>query len=492
MAKKEKKTKAKGTLKFKDYLATTLMALTDCISASLMTSWFMAYLTDYSGIAGAAAIGTTILFVMRLFDAVNDPIEAWIVDKAKVGKMGKYKPFLLISIVCEFLGVVGLFSLPESVAANKVLAIIWLVLSYIIYDIGGSFYAPNLIYRTLTLDSNERGKLMIAPRMFNMITGMITGSFLAIVASVNDSMNIGSLHAAFGRTVLIFEGVFLLLALIGAFLIQERFHPEENDENDEVVKLTDVIKLFKENDALRVRFIATLFSGFIWTFMFATMLYYLKYAYCVDLNTGTFDTATYGTLSLIGSMLMLFPLIIGTAIATPIMKRFKTVVKAHNFGLLLEGIPLGIMFILQILGILSKSPAIFLVLLGIAALGVGYNFIPGETINIECMDYEIYKNGKDRSALCNATTKFLDKMQNAFSSGIVGAILIAIGYKVDPVTGDYIGSLNNIPAMNNWFIVVMGLIPCILGFLAVWIYRKYPITPEIAADMKEQLTKTES
>ena len=215
MAKKEKQ---KGTLKFVDYLATALMALTDCVSASLMTSWFMAYLTDYSGIAGAAAIGTTILFAMRFFDAVNDPIQAWIVDKAKVGKHGKYKPFIIISIICEFLGVVLLFTLPESVAANRGLAIVWLVVAYVIYDIGGSFYAPNLVYRTLTLDSNERGKLMIAPRTLSMVMGMITGSFLAIVASVNESMNIGSLHTAFGRTVLFFEGAFVVLSLLHPLL----------------------------------------------------------------------------------------------------------------------------------------------------------------------------------------------------------------------------------------------------------------------------------
>ncbi|MBQ6503733.1 MAG: MFS transporter [Flexilinea sp.] len=489
MAKEAKK--VKGSLTFRDYAGTALMALTDCISASLMTSWFMTYLTDYSGIAGAAAIATTILLVMRLFDAVNDPIEAWIMDKAKVGKFGKYKPFLLISILFEFIGVVGLFTLPESVAANRPLAIIWLVIAYLIYDIGGSFFAPNLIYRTVTLDSGERGKLMIAPRMLNMITGMITGSFLAIVANINTSMNLGSLHRAFGRTVLIFEGAFLIFALIGVFLVKEKHHPKEDEDETAIIKVSDVIRLFKENEALRIRFLATLFSGFMWTFMFATMLYYLKYGYCVDPATGAFDTDKYGIYSLIGSMMMLLPLLIGTVIATPIMKKFETTVKAYDFGLLLEAIPLGVMFVLQILGILQSVPVVFFILLAIAATGIGYNYIPGEIINIECMDYELYKNGKDRSAMVNATAKFLDKMQNAFSSGIVGLILIAIGYKVDAATGDYIGELSTIPTMNNWFIVVMGLIPFILGIIAILIYRKYPITKEIAADMKAKLTKSQ-
>lgn len=101
--------------------------------------------------------------------------------------------------------------------------------------------------------------------------------------------------------------------------------------------------------------------------------------------------------------------------------------------------------------------------------------------------YQIYKTGKDRSALCNATANFLNKAQNAISSGMVGIILVAVGYVVDSVTGDYVGELANIPSMLNWFIVIMGLVPCILGVIALVIFRKYPITPELAAEMKEKL-----
>ena len=487
MAKREKK---KSSLSFRDYFATTVMGLTDVLAASLMTGYFMQYLTDYSGIANAAAIGTAILFGMRLFDAINDPIEAWIVDKAKVGKLGKYKPFILISIICEFVGVSMMFFVPEAIAAKKALAVIWIVFAYIIYDIGASFYAPNLIYRTISLDSEERGKLMIAPRMSSMFMGMISSAMLGIIVKVNTSMNLNSLHTSFGIVVTALMLIMTVLALIGAMLVVEKYHPERDEEEE--VKITDIFTMFKENKALRVRFLATLFSGFIWTFLFATSTYYVKYAYCTDLSTGAVDLGKMASLALVSSLMMLFPLLIGTAIATPLMKAVGSPLKLHNICLLFEGIPCGILFVLQILGILQKSPIIFFVCMAIVAIAIGVAFIPGETINIQCMDYEIYKNGKDRSALCNATTKFLDKMQGAFSSGIVGSILVAIGYIVDPNTGDYIGELANIPKMNTWFIVIMGLIPCVLAFIAVTIYKGYPITDEVAADMKEKLAKEEA
>ena len=484
---KKVKVKDPKRVRFTDYLGVTLMSLTDCVAIGLMTSWFMQYLTDYAGLGTwGAALGSALLICMRLFDAVNDPLEGWIMDRAKVGKYGKYKPFIIISIICEALGLGALFFIPEGITNTPVLVVIWVVVAYLIYDIGASFYAPNLVYRTLTLDSNKRGKLMIAPRMMSMIMGMVTGSLINIVNGVN--AGIGNLHTAFGVTVMAAAAGTAVFSLLGIAMVKEKHHPPQ-DKGADPVKITDIFRLLKENDALRIKNLATLFGGFIWTFLFATMNYYIKWAYCADLTTGAVDAETYGMLSLIGSMMMLMPLLLGTVIAMPLMKLFKTPIRTYRFVMVMEAIPCGILFVLQVLGILQTSPAIFLTMVGISATAIGIGYIPGEALNIECMDYEIYMRGKDRSALCNAVSKFLDKAQNAISSGLVGLVLVAVGYVVDSVTGDYAGDLANIPGMLNWFIVIMGLIPFVLGVISLVIYRKYPITPELAADMKVKLAE---
>ena len=78
--------------------------------------------------------------------------------------------------------------------------------------------------------------------------------------------------------------------------------------------------MIKTNGALRIRLADMLFTGFIWTFLFATATYYAKWAYCTDLTTGAVDTAKLGTFTMVSSLLMFFPLIIGTLVASPIMK----------------------------------------------------------------------------------------------------------------------------------------------------------------------------
>lgn len=480
-----KKPKDPNRIRFTDYLGVTMMSLTDSIAAGLMTSWFMQYLTDYAGLGALGALlGSVLLIVMRLFDAVNDPLEGWLMDRAKVGKYGKYKPFIILSILCEVLGISALFFIPEGITGSPALVILWIVVGYLIYDVGASFYAPNLMYRTLTLDSNKRGKLMIAPRMMNMLMGMVTGSLITIVNGVN--AGIGNFHTAFGVTVIAFAAITGLLSLLGISMVKEKHHAEQ-DENAEPVKFTDIFKMFKENDALRIKFCATIFSGFIWTFLMTTMMYYIKWAYCVDPATGAVDTATFGVLSLIASMMMLLPLLLGTAIAMPLMKVFKTPVRTYRFVIIMEAVPCGLMFILHMLGILQTSSALMLILVAISATAIGIGYIPQEALNIECMDYQIYKTGKDRSAQVNATAKFLDKAQNALASGMLGIILVAFGYVVDSVTGDFAGELSNLPRILNGFAIAMGLLPFLMGAISLWLYRKYPITPELAVEMKTKL-----
>ncbi len=475
-------------LGIRPYLGTTLMSVCDSLGMSVMTSWFMQYLTDYAGIGTwGAVLGTTLLLVARIIDAVNDPLQGWIIDRSKVTKFGKYRPFILLSILMCTIGVGGLFSIPSGMSDSPVIICIWVLFFYLMYDIGASFYTPNLIYRTITKNEGQRGKLIVGPRILNMIIGMVCGSLIAIVNSVSASMG-GNMHDAFSVVMIGAMIVVGIVSVLGVLLVKEK-HSVEQKEDVEKAKFSDFFLLLKENAALRVKVLASVFWGFCWTFLFATMLYYIKWAYCADLTTGAVDTAAYGMLSLFGSMMMMLPLVIGTAVANPLMKLFKSAAKTYIFCILLLTIPCGLMFVLQLLGILQTSSTIFLVLLAVAATAIGISYIPQEVINMETMDYEMYLHGKDRAAQCNACYKFLEKAQNAIAGSVVGMILIAIGYQVDSATDTYLGELSAIPGMLNWFIVVMGLVPCVLGVIAVIILRKYPITDEIRKDMREKLSK---
>lgn len=483
------KTKVKNpdAVGLKAYTGVTLLHTCDSVASMVMQNLFMQFLTDYAGIGEwGAIIGTVLLLVARLFDAVNDPLEGYLMDKAKVGKHGKYRPFLLMSILLTAVGVSCLFFMPRAITSSFPMICIWIVVFYLIYDIGSSFYAPQLLYRTMTMDTVERGKMLIGPRMMNMAVGIVMSSLLSIVAAV--STITGSMSTAFGITVTGFAALGAIVSIIGLCLVKEKYHAEPEQEAAPV-KISDIFVVLKENDALRIRMLATVFGGFIWTLLFATLNYYTKWAYCTDLTTGQVDSAAYGMMVLIASMMMFSPLILGTLIATPLMKKLGSPMKLKQICLLAQGIPCGLLFLLHIIGVLQTSPVIFFALVFVVCVAMGTSYVPSGAMGMETMDYQIWKTGKDRSALCNAATKFLDKAQTALSSSVVGMLLIAIGYRVDSVTDTFLGELSQIPKMLTGFVVICGLIPFCLSLIAFLINRKYPITNEIRAQMKEELGK---
>lgn len=468
----------------KECIGVTALSTMGGVAAIFMSTMFMQYMTDYAGLGSwGASLATILLLVARLFDAVDDPIQGFIMDSGKVGKHGKYKPFFMISIIMTAVGTILLYALPDGITSSPVLVSVWVIFFYLVYDIGTSFNNGNLLYRTMTDDVNERAKLVIGPRVWVMIIGMLGSAMMMIIVAINSFT--GSYKKSYAVVAAAASLIAALISVIGWFMVKEK-HVVQQDE-EEKVRIKDFFELFKVNKAMVVHFVKCIFSGFIWTLLFATPTYYVKWGFCTDLSTGQVDMALLGTYSLIVSMMMLLPLLLGSFIATPLMKLLKSPIRLTRLNLLLQAIGGGVLFVAQILGVLQSMPWLFFVGMFIMALAIGVDFVPQSTVEMEIMDYTIYKTGKDRSALSGVVNKFLEKAQTAVSSALVGAILIAIGYNVDSVTGDYAGDIANIPTMLNWFIVVMGLVPCILGIIAFIVYRFYPITNEVRADMRKYL-----
>ncbi len=479
-----KKSKEPNALRARDYWGTTFMGANNSLIAALMQSYFLLFLTDYAGLGSwAASLGTGVLVFARFFDAVNDPIEGFIMDRARPNKMGKFKPFIILSILLTTVGVLALFMIPSAVAESRVATMIWIVVFYLVYDVGLAFFAPELIYRGMTLDQAERAKLPIGPRMMNMAMGIICSGIVTVVNVINGSVN--NLRLSFGLVVAALTLVAGVVSLIGVAPVKERYIPEQTEEAK--IKIADIFLLFKENRPYRIRFTSSIFVGFIWTLMFAAITYYAKWAYCVDMTTGEVNQGLFGTLNLLISMMMFSPLILGTLIAVPMMKKFKSVISFYRFLLLFQAIPLGCMFLLHILGILQKSWVILLVLMVLPAVSMGAMFIPQNVLTIEVMDYDVWKNGKNRQALSIAVSKLLEKASSALSAASIGIVLTSVGYVVDSVTGNYLGDLANIPSMLTWFTVISGLAPCICGFVGWIILKKYPITNEIRVEMRAAL-----
>ncbi len=472
---------------FKTVTGLSLMGITNVGAQSFMASMFMLYLTDYSGIgAYAATLGTILLLIGRIVDAIDDPLQAWFMDSTKPGKLGKYKPFVILSIIVTTIAVIGIYALPTAIMQSPVLVTIWVLVFYLAYDIGYSFFAENPLKATLTDDPNVRAKITMWPRIVTMLVSIVGSFFLPIVAVVNGMLN--NLHDSFLICTIALVLPYGIASLLGISLVKEGPHKAE-EEGDSKISVKEIIEMFKVNKAQLVLYGSALFSGFVWNLIFATTVYYVKWAYCVDLTTGEVDQGLFGTLSMLIGMMQMTPILLGSIIAPPIMKKVGDPMK------LLRGLKwgeiagCGLLFVLHLLGILQTNPYIYMALLFVVMLCTGMTFVPNGVVTMECMDYGFWKSGKEMSAICTAVSKILEKGQAAIASAAIGVILIAIGYEVDSVSGAFLGELSAIPGMLTNFVVVCGLVPAILCLISWFILGRYPITNDIRAEMRADLAK---
>lgn len=472
---------------FKTIFGLSTMGWTTTTAQSLMTSLFMLYLTDYSGINGAlsaAGIGTVLLFFGRIIDAFDDPLQGWLMDNTKSTKWGKYKPYCMLSTVIITISIISLYSLPQIVAKNSILTVIWFMFFYILYDVGTSFFAEGALKQTLSNDDAIRVKLTMWPRVINILVTIPIAFILSIVKSIDTYLN--NMHTSFLVVIIAVIIPIGIVSLIGVSIVKEGSHQTRRFRNPKI-SLRDILIMFKTNKPLFIIQSAQLFGGFIWSMVFATTIYYIKWAYCVDKVTGIVDGNKFTTYTMILGILQIFPMLLATIISPWIVKKFGSALNVLTLSYSIMATAGTITFILNIYGLFENNAILYFILLSIILFGNGMTFVPGNVMGMECMDYAVWKTGKVANGIIYTLGNFVNKAQTALASASVGIVLIIIGYNVDPVKDEFIGELYSIPNMLNSFILISGLIPAILAVITIVIYQFYPIDGEMRKKMKSDL-----
>lgn len=471
---------------FKTMIGLSTANVTETIGSSFITGLFMLYLTDYANIGSyAATLGTVLLMVGRIIDAVDDPLQGWLMDRTRPTKIGKYKPYIMLSIAMITIAICCLFSIPKGILSHTGLVSAWVIFFYLFYDMGTAFNAQVPLKQSLTSDPAIRAKHMTWPRIVGMIAVMPMSFFISIATGINRS--VGDMSRSFSilsMAIILSAGT---IAMIGISLVKEGKHMAS--EEDGKVSIEDFKNLFVGNKPFAMYIGMLFFHGFVWTMVSATSTYYVKWAYCTNLETGAVDQATFGTMSMILGIFQLLPSIIGALISPKLVKKLDGPVRTMRLAVIMELFGGLGLFIAMMLGLLNTVPAIYFVLIFILLLGGGITFVPGGLMNVECMDYTMVKSGKEIHAIVHSVTNFIGKAQAALSSALVGFILIGIGYEVDSVTDTFLGELSAIPTMLYYFIIVCGLVPAILCVITLVFLKFYPIDSKMRGELNEKIAE---
>lgn len=486
MAKKEKK-KHVYPDNFAGYFGYAGMGVMSTVASALVTGYFSVFLTDYAGLdsSWSTMIATIILLIGRVVDAVDDPIQGWIMDSSKATSKGKYKRFQLLSIVLMAISLVGMYFLPEFVKTNRFAVTVWMLIFYLIYDFGYSFDASAPLQQEMTLDENVRSTQFFWVRIVAIVVGMVMSSFLSIYAKFKDIT--GSVSSGFGITTVIFSGVSMLISLIGLSLVKESHKIVETDEDKEEERITfrQIINIFMSNKALQNVFLTLLVYGLIYPFMFAANVYYVKWTY-FSVN-GAVDDASFGGFNMIMTVAVMGAMFLSIFLTRPAIKKLGSVrlMVVTSYAKAIIGV---LMVVLHLAGILQKSVYLFLGLFALMYFFQGFSTIPTGVIKTESIDYNEWTTGKKNGAIVTAGYKFLEKAQGAVTSTATLGMLAAFHYGVDAVTGNLTpDALANFSTMQTGLIITVALIPAIMSVLTAVIMKKYPIQGEVREKMYAEL-----
>jgi len=234
-----------GVVTKKEYISYGAYFMGQNIFYFLIFSYMNTYFTD----VGISAIAVAaIALVVKIWDAVNDPIFGGIVDKIKF-KKGVFLPWLKISLIGIPVATVLLFAIPGGL--SPVGKIIWACVAYVLWDTTYTLCDVPIygLVTTMTDVQQERTNLNAAGR----IGATLGGGALTIVIPLFREM-LGGWTA----TVVFMSVVGAITMLPICFSAKERTQPVANEQE---VGIKEMLSYVKGNKYLLIYYIAFLMRG---------------------------------------------------------------------------------------------------------------------------------------------------------------------------------------------------------------------------------------
>lgn len=378
--------------------------------AALVSLYLMFYLTEVLDISGTQlAAVTVILVVMRVFDAVNDPIMGVVVDNTR-SRWGKFKPWILVGAVLW--GAASLLMFADLGIDGWGYVVLFTAV-YIVYEV--SYTINDIAYwsmlPSLTQEQKEREKIGVVARICANI-----GLFAIVVALVPITAWLTELlgdarSAWFALAVAL---VVIMLAFQSLTLI---FTREKVAAHRESTPLKELFSVIARNDQLLWVTLAMVafMSGYITTTSFG--LYYFKY-YFRDEGAYPIFAAILGGSQI--AALALFPLV-SRVLRRARIHLLATVMCVTGYAVfLVSGTNLLIVGVAGVLLFAGQGAIQLLMVMFIA----------------DSVEYGEWKLGRRNESVTFSLQPFIYKLSNAIASGVVGITLIWSGIDVATTPGD--------------------------------------------------------
>lgn len=439
----------------------------------ILTMNFIAYYAN--GVLGLALMfATTMVTVMRLFDAVTDPIIGALIDRTST-RFGKFRPYMVLGNVIMMVSSILLYFGTRVVAENMM----WLryacfILFYALYVIGYTFQTActRSGQTCLTNDPKQRPLFTV----FNTIASLIGMGLVQFLAPILSGMLGGYNSKDFFNVMIplaiVVSAILTILAVIG---IAEKDRPEffGVGGSGEKVPFSEYVAILKANKELQRLMVAG--AGCKLAFSIATNMTVLCMLYGAMMGN-------YGGL-------YLPMMVIGYVFSVPFfLLTVKTSQKHGQKASLVKYTTLALVMYVGVLVLLllwkngnptwnlSLFPFNLYSLLFIVFFGVGYGAYYATAdmpipMVADCSDYETYRSGRYIPGIMGTLFSLVDKLVSSLGSTIVGAAVAMIGIHTLPD-----GNTPYAPGMHGVVVVLFCVVPMLAWIATLIAMKGYTLT----------------
>lgn len=412
---------------------------------NVVTTFMATYLMMNGIDLGKIAVVT---LIVKIWDAVNDPMFGIIFDKIKFKNGQKCLPWIRLSVGLVPISTVLLFIIPSGMAQSGKL--IWFMIAYLLWD--SSYTVCDVpIYSmvtTMTDNINERNTLMSLGRLFSGAGMGLSGMLCTLLVSEKVGLS-------FSPTVILLSVLGLLFMIPLCFTGKERnYHGELEDEAFSIKRM---LMYLVHNKYLLIYYLGYLFANGLMTGNALSLFvsYYL------------FGSANF---NIILGILSTVPSIV-VALLIPVVSQ-----KFDKFKLFFICNTVAAVLGLVMYFIGWQNKLLFTVLTVIRSLFTSVTGTLGFMFTPDCAEYGQYKTGVDAKGITFSIQTFTTKIAAAVASSLGLAILGFFDWtKIEAESFADIEKLNIVQsatALNGLWITYI-LVPSIGLVITSFIYLFY-------------------
>ncbi len=410
-----------------------------------------AFISTYLAMQGVdLAKVAAVLLVVKVWDAVNDPIFGFVFDRVRFRSAQKCLPWLRIAVAMLPLTTIALFALPSGMSENGKL--LWFGIAYMLWDTAYTLsdVPAYAMLNTMTDNLSERNLLLSVNRVFSGLGVVIYGVALPLLISEGVGMSV--------TTAVTILAVFSVATMVPMLLnCRERNYRQE--EGEEQFSPRQMLSYLKKN-----RYLLTYYAGYMATDALKTFNAELLFV-----SFYLFGNSLY---AIVLNVLNMVPGVLAAMVMPMLLKRFDKFRLLVWCNLLCIGLGLVIYF----LG--YDNQGLFLTLTCIRTIPMSLINILAFMFTPDCAEYGQYKSGISAKGITFAIQTFSVKFTGAVSSSLALFLLGIFGWvSVEAESFEQLAAMGvtqSTAALDGLW-AVYALVPVIGMIVSAFVYLGYKL-----------------